>query len=450
MVWIEFIILLAMILIGSRMKGIGLGVMGMIGLFIFVLLFKMRPTDPPLDVMLIILAIVTTAAALQAAGGLDYLVGVAEKIIRSNPSQITFIAPFTVFFLCLFAGTAHIVYSLLPIISEVSAKKRIRPERPLSISVVASHLALTGSPMSAATAALAAILVYPGASLDIMKVCIPAGIIGTLAGAFAVMRMGKNLEDDPEFQEHMKDPEFRAWIEGKGKSGEQSAEKEIKPGAKLSVLIFGIAILLIIMFGAFPSLIPNVGTGAENFAVRADGSLKMGTIIEMVTLSAAAFMMLLTKTTPAQVTKASLFTSMAAAVVSVFGVVWMSSTFMAHNEAGLKHALGGIVQAQPWTFAIAVFVMGALMFSQASTTKTMMPLGLTLGLANPTLIAVFPAVNSDFVLPGYPTLLAAINFDRTGSTKIGKYVINHSFMIPGLVAVSTAIAVGFLIGSIIL
>src|SRR6476619_4482776 len=208
MIWLQLVVLLAMILIGSRLKGIGLGLMGILGMFIFVQFFRMRPTAPPGDVMLIIISIVTTAAALQAAGGLDYLVYLAEKIIRRNPSNITFIAPFTVYFLCLFAGTAHIVYSLLPIISEVSAKKRIRPERPLSISVIASHLALTGSPMSAATAAMVVILGYPGALVDIMKICIPACVIGILVGCFSVFKKGKELNDDPIFIEKMKDPAF--------------------------------------------------------------------------------------------------------------------------------------------------------------------------------------------------------------------------------------------------
>lgn len=444
MIWLQFLVLLAMILIGSRLKGIGLGLMGVLGMLIYIVVFRMRPTGPPGDVMLIILSIVTTAAALQAAGGLDYLVTVAERIIKSNPRRITFIAPMTVYFLCLFAGTAHIVYSLLPIIAEVSAKSRVRPERPLSISVIASHMALTGSPMSAATAALAAILTFPGASLVIMKVCIPACFLGVLAGAFSVWKMGKDLDKDPEFLEKMKDPAFAATLDHE----EIGEKREIKPGAKVSVGIFGLAILVIILAGAFPSYIPNMGNGAENFNVYADGTLKMVTVIQVVTLSAAALIMLATKTSPAQITKASLFTSMASALVSVLGVVWMSSTFMAHNEAVIKDALGDVTRQYPWVFAIAVFVMGMLMFSQSATTKAMMPLGLSLGLGHPTLLAVFPAVNSDFVLPGYPTLVAAINFDRTGSTKIGKYVINHSFMIPGTVAIAVAIAAGFLLAGI--
>jgi anaerobic C4-dicarboxylate transporter DcuA len=446
MIWIQLIILFVMILIGSQMKGIGLGVMGMVGMLIFVFIFSMRPAEPPVDVMLIILAIVTTAATLQAAGGLDYLVGVAEKIIRSNPAKITLIAPFTVYFLCLFAGTSHVVYSLLPIIAEVSAKKRIRPERPLSISVVASHVALTGSPMSAATAALAGIMAYNGAAFDIMKICIPACIIGVLAGVISVWKMGKELNIDEGFLSKMKDPEFSEWIN----SGIQQNNKQYRQGAKTAVLIFGMAILAVVLMGAYPGLLPNVGAGKANISVNADGTLKMGTIIEIVTLSATAAIMLITRTKPAEVVKASLFNAMGAAVVSVFGVVWMSATFMAHNDAVITTGLGSIVRNYPWTFAIAVFILGMLMFSQAATTRAMMPLGMTLGLAHPTLVAVFPAVNSDFVLPGYPTLLAAINFDRTGTTRIGKFVINHSFIIPGIVVIIVAISMAFLMGSILL
>jgi len=422
--------------------------MGMLGLSIFVFGFGMKPGDPPIDVMLVIMAIVTTAATLQACGGLDYLVTLAEKIIRSNPSKIIFIGPFTVYFFCLFAGTAHLLYSLLPIIAEVSAKKRIRPERALSASVIASHMAITGSPMSAATAAFAgaAILGYPGSLIDIMKVCIPACIIGVFFACLSVLKKGKELSEDPIFLEKMKDPEFAKSIDG-----ESSLESvQLKKGAKTSVVIFAIAVLLIVLAGAFPSLLPTFAPGEANLMMKANGELQMVAVISLITLTASALMLLLTKTSAAKVTGVSLFSSMATAVVSVFGVVWMSATFMKNNELVIKDFLSEIVTAHPWTFAIAVFILGALMFSQAATTKTMMPLGLTLGMAHPSLIAIFPAVNADFVLPGYPTLLAAINFDRTGSTKIGKFVVNHSFMIPGLVAVIVAVISGFLLGMVLL
>jgi anaerobic C4-dicarboxylate transporter DcuA len=244
----------------------------------------------------------------------------------------------------------------------------------------------------------------------------------------------------------MKDPVFAESME----ADTAGHEKPLKPGAKTSVLIFAFAIVLIVIAGAFPTIIPSFEPGKPSLAVAADGSLSMVTIISVITLTASAAMMLITKTSTSDVTKASLFTSMASAVVSVFGVVWMSSTFMNHNNAMIQEALGDIVASYPWTFAIAVFVMGVLMFSQAATTKTMMPLGIALGLPPSALIAIFPAVNSDFVLPGYPTLLAAINFDRTGSTKIGNFVINHSFNVPGVVAIVVAIIAGFLLGTVLL
>jgi len=445
MVVIQLIILLGMILIGSRLRGIGLGVMGMVGLLIFIFVFHLHPTEPPLDVMLIIMAVVTTGAAMQAAGGMDYLVAIAERIIRSNPARITFYAPLTVFFLCLFAGTSHIVYSVLPVIAEVSAKKRIRPERPLSISVIASHIALTGSPMSACTAALAGIMAYAGAAGDIMKICIPACIIGTLAGALSVWKMGKELHADPEFLEKMKDPMFAASVD----AAEAGIKKSLKPGAKTAVGIFTLTILLVVMFGIFPSLIPNLGKGAENVIIKANGDLKMPTVIILLALSATACIILATKTKAVEVSKSSLFTAMGTATICVFGVVWMSSTFISANQDLIKHIFGDIAKDYPWTFAIAVFIMGAFIFSQAGTTKTMMPLAVTLGLAHPALIAIFPAVNSDFILPGYPTLLAAVDFDRTGTTRIGKNILNHSFIRPGIVAIVVAIAVGFALGKVI-
>ncbi len=265
MVWIQLIILLAMIGIGSRMKSIGLGVMGMVGMVIFVWVFHMKPAEPPLDVMLIIISLVTTAATLQAAGGLDYLVSIAEKMIRRRPAQVTFIAPLASYFLCLFAGTSHVIYSLLPIIAEVSTKKRIRPERPLSISVIASHLALTGSPMSAATAVLAGLLAYPGAAIDIMKICIPSALIGLAAGAASVWKMGKDLEKDPVFLEKMKDPQFAATID----DPVAPVDRQIKPGAKTAVALFGFAIILVVLIAAFPSLLPRFRAGEANSSVAA-------------------------------------------------------------------------------------------------------------------------------------------------------------------------------------
>lgn len=450
MLWIQFAVLLAAILIGSRLKGIGLGVMGMVGMLVFILLFHMQPADPPIEVMLIILSVVSAAATLQAAGGMDYLVQLAEKILRKNPSHITFLGPLVTYMFTLFAGTAHINYSILPIIAEVATKKRIRPERPLSISVISSHLALTASPVSAATATLLTIVRDNGFQLtDILKVCIPATLIGVFVGIFSVLKMGKDLDKDPEFQAKLKDPEFVKQLD----ASSTTAIKTLKPGAKLSVLLFGVGVLLIVLFGAFPGVLPNFADAdgfTNNMAVGPDGNIRMAAMIQIVMLAVAAFIIILTKTPTGDVVKATLFSSAAQATISVFGVVWMAATFMDANTVAIQNSLGVLVRQYPWAFAIALFIFSMLAFSQAATTKALMPLGVSLGISSPHLMAMFPAVNGDFFLPGYPTLLAAIQFDHTGSTRIGKYLLNHSFMRPGLVAVGTSVLAGFMLAGILL
>jgi len=447
MIWLQLIVLLAMILIGSRLKGIGLGLMGVVGVFIYVTFFGMSPADPPGDIMLIILCVVTLSATLEAAGGLDYLVSIAEKIIRRHPKRITLIAPVVSFVLCLFAGTSHVIYSLLPIIADVSVKNRIRPERPLSVSVIACHAALTGSPMAACTAAFAAILTYPGAAADIMMVCIPSCFIGSLAAALVMMRWGKDLDADKEFLEKMKDPEFAAAIDQLSKTSAPDSSQNKK--ARRAVIIFALTILLIVLSGIFPQIIPDTAKGAASFHVNADGTLKMVTVIETIALSAAALIVITTGISATKIVKAGLFNSMGSALVSVFGVVWMAATFMHANQQFISDSLGKITEQHPWTFTVAIFVMGVLMFSQGATTKAMMPLGLALGLPAASLIAMFPAVNSFFLIPGYPTLLAAINMDKTGTTKVGSFVINHSFVVPGIVATFVSITVGFLLANFV-
>lgn len=444
MVILQLLVLLTCIFIGARMSGIGLGVMGMIGLLILLFVFNMQPSDPPLEVMLIILSVVTAAAALQAAGGMDYLVNVAGKLLRSRPGQITILGPLVTYFFTLFAGTAHISYSIMPIIAEVAIKKRIRPERALSMSVTASHMAITASPVSAATAALLTVLAPAGTKLaDILLICIPSTIIGVLVGILFVLKRGKELNVDPEFLERMKDPVF-----AKNLDASDDTAIVLKPGAVKSVVIFAVAVLCVVLLGSFPSLLPEFSETAgfqPGFAVNAAGQVQMPSMIMMIMLAAAGFIILFCKTTAAQVTKASLFASAGQATIAVFGVVWMSSTFMDHNAELIKSTLGEVVASHPWTFALALFTLSILLFSQAATTKALMPLGLTLGLTPAYLIGVFPSVNGHFFIPGYPTLLTAIQFDRTGTTRIGKYVLNHSFMLPGIITTIASVIAGFVL-----
>ena len=450
MVFIQLFVLLICIFIGARMSGIGLGVMGMIGLLILLFVFGMQPADPPLEVMLIILSVVTAAAALQAAGGMDWLVKIASKILRSHPGQITILGPFVTYFFTLFAGTAHISYCILPIIAEVAIKARIRPERALSMSVTAAHMGITASPVSAASAALLTVLVSNGVKLsDILIVCIPSTLIGVLVGVLFVYKRGKELSEDKEFLEKMKDPVFAKSIDNES----NGSEIALKPGAVKSVIIFGAAVFCVILLGSFPQLLPEF-SGKEGFipgfAVNDAGQVQMPSMIMMIMLAAAGFIILFAKTTASQVTKASLFSSAGQAAIAVFGVVWMSSTYMNHNYALIKSTLGDMVTQYPWLFALALFILSILLFSQAATTKALMPLGLALGLTPAFLVGIFPAVNGHFFIPGYPTLLTAIQFDRTGTTRIGKYVLNHSFMLPGLVTTITSVIAGLLLQSILM
>jgi len=450
MIFIQLAVLLICIFIGARMSGIGLGVMGMIGLLILMFVFGLQPADPPLEVMLIILSVVTAAAALQAAGGMDYLVQIAGKILRSNPKQITFLGPLITYAFVLFAGTAHISYSIMPIIAEVAIKNKIRPERAMSMSVTAAHMAITASPVSAAAAALLTVLGPSGVQLaDIILVAIPATLIGVIVGILFVWKRGKELSEDPEFLERMKDPTFAKNLEGVEKQGEIT----LAPGAVKSVIIFGLAVVAVVVLGSFPQLLPEFGNKegfSPGFAVNEAGHVLMPSMIMMIMLGATGLIILFANTTAAKVTKASLFASAGQATIAVFGVVWMSGTFMNNNFDVIQKTLGEVVTSYPWTFAVALFLLSMLLYSQASTAKALMPLGLSLGLPPAYLIGIFPACNGHFFIPGYPTLLTAIQFDRTGTTRIGKYVLNHSFMLPGLVTTTASVLAGLLLQSILL
>jgi anaerobic C4-dicarboxylate transporter DcuA len=338
----------------------------------------------------------------------------------------------------------------MPIIAEVAIKNRIRPERAMSMSVTAAHMAITASPVSAAAAALLTVIGATGMGLaQILMVAIPSTLIGVLVGIAFVWKRGKELSDDREFQERMKDPVFAKNLEGT----EGQAEATLAPGAVKSVLIFAVAIVAVVLLGSFPDLLPQFSGRPDftpGFAVNASGRVQMPSMIMMIMLGAAGLIILFANTSAAKVTKASLFASAGQATIAVFGVVWMSSTFMDNNFATIKDTLGDVVASYPWLFAVALFLLSMLLYSQASTVKALMPLGLSLGLSPAYLIGIFPACNGHFFIPGYPTLLTAIQFDRTGTTRIGKYVLNHSFMLPGIVTTAASVLVGLLLQSVLL
>ena len=437
MVYIELLIVLLAIFVGARVGGIGLGIFGMMGLGVLVFGFGLTPGNPPIDVMLIIVAVITAAATLQAAGGLDYLVKVAEKILRKNPAMITFLAPVVCYFFTLFSGTGHIAYSLLPIISEIATDSKVRPERPLSISVIASQQAITASPISAATAALlsAELLGDKGVTLgNILMVCIPATLVGVIVGAIAVSFMGAPLEKDPEYLRRLRE----GVLDAEGKS-EEALSPQAAKRAKTSVIIFLIGVLSIVLFGSIDSLRPTFTVNGEQI------KLGMTQVIEIVMMSTAGLMLIFAKADINKAVKGSVFIAGMQAVIAIFGIAWMGDTFFAGNIEFFKTHIEQIVTQYPFLFSVALFVMSVLLFSQAATVRTLYPLGIALGIHPMAMVAMFPAVNGYFFIPNYPTVVAAINFDRTGTTRIGKYVLNHSFQLPGFVATIVAIAVGYLI-----
>lgn len=426
---IQLLFVLVCIIVGARIGGIGLGVMGGLGVAILTFFFGLEPTAPPIDVMLMIAAVISAAGAMQAAGGLDFLVKIAEKVLRRHPQYVTILAPLVTYTFTFLAGTGHVAYSVLPVIAEVARETKIRPERPLGIAVIASQQAITASPISAATVALLGLLAGFDITLfDILKITIPATLIGVLVGAFASMRVGKELVDDPEYQRRLASGEL---------DNTHVELNDIKNlfSAKLSVILFIVATVLIVLFGSIPSMRPTF-----------DGRiLGMPSLIEILMLTTAAIILLVTKTSGAKAAQGSVFSAGMQAVIAIFGVAWMGDTFINGNLAQLTGSIESIVTEMPWLFGVALFVMSILLYSQAATVRAIMPLGIALGLNPMLLIALFPAVNGYFFIPNYPTVVAAINFDRTGTTKIGKYILNHSFMMPGLVATIVAIVVGILL-----
>ena len=438
MLLIQFLVVLAAIIIGARLGGIGLGVMGGVGLLILTFVFGLQPTTPPVDVMLMIAAVISAASCMQAAGGLEYMVKLAERILRKNPSRVTILSPLVTYLFTFVAGTGHIAYSVLPVIAEVARETRIRPERPLGIAVIASQQAITASPISAATVALLGLLSGAYFSLfDILKISVPATLAGVLVGAFCSLKVGKELMDDPEYQRRLKE----GTVEN---TAVETTEIPCMWKARWSVALFLIATFLIVLFGSIESLRPTFLVNGES--VR----LGMPAIIEIVMLSVAALILLVTRIDGIQAAKGSIYSAGMQAVIAIFGIAWMGDTFINGNLAQLTGSIEHIVQEMPWLFGVALFVMSILLYSQAATVRAVMPLGLALGISPALLVALFPAVNGYFFIPNYPTVVAAINFDRTGTTRIGKYVLNHSFMMPGMVATIVSIVVGMLLIQVLL
>lgn len=442
MIWLELLVVLACIFVGARLSGIGLGTVAGLGLVVLVFIFGLPPGMPPRTVLGMILCVVTAAATMQAARGLDYLVVIADRALRIWPAGITIVAPIVAYVFTLAAGTGHIVYALLPVIAEVSRSAGVRPERPLSISVIASQQAITASPISAATVALLGLLGPSGVQLyQILLICIPSTLLGSLLGALSVMWKGPELKDDPDYQERL----------AKGLIAAPASTTALE-GASLmrargSVIVFMLAAVLVVVLGLFPSLRPSytvLSSGQESIE-----TLDMAPAIMMLMLAAAGINMLVFKASATATMKGSIMSAGMIALISIAGLGWLGSSFFEGNRQFIIGGISGVVQQHPWVFAIGLFVLSILLSSQAATVVTLMPAGVALGLGAPAMIAMFPAVNGYFFLPTYATLLAAISFDQTGTTKIGKYVLNHSFMLPGMVATVSSVLIGFVLAKLV-
>lgn len=441
----EFLFLLGILYIGSRYGGIGLGVISGIGLVIEVFVFRIPPASAPIEVMLIILAVVTCASILEAAGGLKFMLQVAEKILRKNPKQITFLGPIATYTLTLMLGTGHAVYSIMPIIGDIALKNKIRPERPMAAASVASQLALTASPISAV------VTVYLGKGLldlfhqqggesltliNILSVTLPATFLGLMAMCFYSLRRGKELEADPEYQRRLQDPIYRDQILNSTKT---TLNDFIPQSSKNAVYIFLSSIVLIVVLALYEDI--------RTFEVLKEGVttqmvVPMGVIIQMVMLCFGGIILTTCKTSVKLVPEGVVFKSGMVACVAIFGIAWMSDTYFTYAMPYFKDGITAMVQAYPWTFIFALFAVSIVINSQAATAKMMLPVAITMSLPVPLLIGIMPATYAYFFIPNYPSDIATVNFDPTGTTKIGKYYFNHSFMVPGLIAVGVSCLVG--------
>ena len=474
---LQLIIVLLALYVGSRYGSLALGAISGIGLAILVLCFGLKPGNPPTDVIYIIVAAVTCAGMMQASGGMDWLIQIAERLLRKHPDRITFLAPLCTFFLTVLVGTGHVVYTLMPIICDIALKKGIRPERPCGVASIASQVGITCSPIAAAVVAFVSISNTNGFDVTIpqvLMISLPACIIGLLAAAAASYHRGLDLDKDPQFLKKLKDPAQYEYIYG---SNATTLDKEIPQSAKNAVYIFLGALAVIVFFAIFQEALPSYktlravhDTGAlyvsPNIAVTGDQLVKaniylkgttewfdktlpMNIVIQIVMISAAALMIIFCKAAPKKAVAGPVWQSGMVAVVAIYGIAWLADTYFSNYLPEMKLMLADLVKAYPWSIAFVFFLVSVLINSQGAVVVAMLPLAYQLGIAGPVLLGVFPAVYGYFFIPNYPSDIATVNFDRSGTTVIGKYLLNHSFMMPGLICVFTSTIVAYLLTSII-
>ena len=442
---IELLIVLAALYVGSRYGSLALGAISGIGLAILVFGFGLKPGTPPTDVIYIIIAAVTCAGTLQASGGMDWMIQIAERMLRKHPDHITFLGPLTTFFLTVLVGTGHVVYTIMPIICDIALKKGIRPERPCGVSSIASQVGITCSPIAAAVVAFVTISNANGFMVSIpqvLMVTIPACLCGLMCAAAASYKRGKDLDKDPEFLKRKSDPETYQYMYG---SHATTLDKTITREAKASVFIFLGALLVIVLF-AFCQMI-HVSDGRA--LAEAINLPKMNVIIQIIMLTAAACNIMFCKAKPKKAVGGAVWQSGMVAVVAIYGIAWLADTYFGNYLDQMKVMLADIVTQYPWSIAFVFFLVSVLINSQGAVVVAMLPLAYELGIAGPVLLGVLPSVYGYFFIPNYPSDIATVNFDRSGTTVIGKYLLNHSFMMPGLISVIVSTVVGYLIANVL-
>ena len=436
---VELMVVLLALYVGSRYGSLALGAISGIGLAILVFGFGMKPGNPPTDVIYIIIAAVTCAGMLQASGGMDWMIQIAEKLLRNHPKWITFLAPLCTFFLTVFVGTGHVVYTLMPIICDIALKKGIRPERPCGVASIASQVGITCSPIAAAVVAFSAISAENGFevnNIQIVLISIPACLCGLMAAAAASYNRGLDLDKDPQFQAKLKDPEQYNYIYGNSAT---TLDKRIAPEAKRAVYVFMLALGVIVML----SVLQIFGI---NILPSWDGKpLKMNLVIQIVMISAAALMIIFCKASPKKAVAGPVWQSGMVAVVAIYGIAWLADTYFSNYMGQMQEMLTDVVKEYPWSIALVFFLVSVLINSQGAVVVAMLPLAYSLGIAGPVLLGVLPSVYGYFFIPNYPSDIATVNFDRSGTTVIGKYLLNHSFMMPGLICVIVSTIVAYLL-----
>ena len=473
---LQLLIVLLALYVGSRYGSLALGAISGIGLALLVFGFGMKPGSPPTDVIYIIIAAVSCAGIMQASGGMDWLIQIAEKMLRKHPDRITFLAPLSTFILTVLVGTGHVVYTLMPIICDISLKQGIRPERPCGVASIASQVGITCSPIAAAVVAFVTISNANGFDISIPQVLMisfPACVCGLMAAAVASYHRGLDLDKDPEFQAKLKDPVQREYIYG---SNATTLDKEIPQSAKNAVYVFLGALLVIVLFAIFQDILPSYSTikavkGAPDFTFD-DGTvasaaalakakviipgiteastvqLKMNVVIQIVMISAAAIMILFCKASPVKAVHGAVWQSGMVAVVAIFGIAWLADTYFSNYTEEMQSMLGDIVAKYNWSIAFVFFLVSVLINSQGAVVVSMLPLAYSLGIPGPVLLGVLPSVYGYFFIPNYPSDIATVNFDRSGTTVIGKYLLNHSFMMPGLVHIFVSTIVAYALAMI--